>query len=396
MLEAPASSSPLEQEFARQFGGKSCVFRAPGRVNLIGEHTDYNGGFVMPAAIGFFTWAAASARGDRRVRVRSLNFSCEERILDLDAVPESGSGHWSDYPLGVAVTLERAGFRLRGADILLSGNVPIGAGLSSSASIEVATAVALLATSSLQLDKTGIARICQRAENEYAGMRCGIMDQFIACHGLAEHALLIDCRSLESRPAPLSPDAKLVVCNTMVRHELAGSEYNKRREECEAGVHYFQQFLPHVQALRDVTPADLERWGAGLPEVVFRRCRHVISENGRVEKAAAALESGDLDEFGRLMAASHLSLRDDYEVSCAELDLMVELAGQVPGVYGARMTGGGFGGCTVNLVRSSAVDRFRESISRGYQKVTGTTPEIYVTSAVDGAARVSPADIREC
>lgn len=386
MLEALTSSPAIEQEFRKRFGKTASVFRAPGRVNLIGEHTDYNGGFVMPAAIGFFTWAAASARNDRLVRVRSTNFSSDERGIDLDHPPESGAGHWSDYPLGVAATLERSGLRLRGADILLSGNVPIGAGLSSSASLEVATAVALLGVSSLHLDRTEIARICQRAENEYAGMRCGIMDQFIACHGIAGHALLIDCRSLESRPAPLPGDAKLVVCNTMVKHELAGSEYNKRREECEQGVRYFQQFLPAAQALRDVSLEALERWGAGLPDAVFRRCRHVITENWRVERAAADLQSGNLNEFGNLMAASHQSLRDDYEVSCAELDLMVELAGQTQGVYGARMTGGGFGGCTVNLVHAHAAERFQETIARGYKHVTGTTPEIYVTSAVDGAA----------
>lgn len=340
----------------------------------------------MPAAIGFFTWAAVASREDRCIRVRSLNFPSGERTIDLDNAPGAGSGHWTDYPLGVAVTLERAGHRLRGADLLLNGDVPIGAGLSSSASVEVATAVALLASSSLSLDKTEIARICQRAENEYAGMRCGIMDQFIACHGRAGHALLIDCRSLESHPAPLSPGAKLVVSNTMVKHELAGSEYNRRREECETGVRHFQKFLPHIQALRDVTLEDLERWGNGLTETVFRRCRHVITENLRVEAAAGALEAGDLEKFGRLMEASHLSLRDNYEVSCAELDLMVKLAGQVEGVYGARMTGGGFGGCTVNLVRAGAVDRFQETVSRGYREATGTAPEIYVTSAVDGAS----------
>lgn len=397
MLEATTSSSTIEREFLTQFARSGCVYRAPGRVNLIGEHTDYNGGFVMPAAIGFFTWAAVARRADRLVRVRSLNFAGEERVISLDETAGlKGSGHWSDYPLGVAVTLERSDHRLSGVDLLLDGNVPIGAGLSSSASVEVATAVALLGASSIHLGKTEIARVCQRAENEYAGMRCGIMDQFIACHGLRDHALLIDCRSLESRPAPLSRDAQLVVCNTMVKHELAGSEYNRRREECEAGVRHFQKFLPGIQALRDVTSGDLERFGPGLPDAIFRRCRHVVTENARVQRAAVALETGDLAEFGRLMAESHTSLRDDYEVSCAELDLMVKLAREADGAYGSRMTGGGFGGCTVNLVRGASVDRFAETMARCYERSTGVRPEIYITSAVDGAGAQGPGNSGEC
>jgi galactokinase len=224
-------SLAISESFHEIFGRQGQVFRAPGRVNLIGEHTDYNGGFVMPAAIGFFTWAAMAPRDDRKLRLRSQNFD-EERIFDLDNAPGRGDGNWSDYPLGVAVTLERAGYRLRGADLLLEGNVPIGAGLSSSASVEVATAAALLAASSIDLDKTEIALLCQRAENEFVGMRCGIMDQFIACRGQAGHALVLDCRSLDWKAAPLQDGVKLVVCNTMVKHQLAGSEYNLRREEC--------------------------------------------------------------------------------------------------------------------------------------------------------------------
>jgi galactokinase len=380
-------SLAISESFHEIFGREGDVFRAPGRVNLIGEHTDYNGGFVMPAAIGFFTWAAMAPRNDRKLRLRSQNFN-EERIFDLDNAPGRGDGNWSDYPLGVAVTLERAGYRLRGADLLLEGNVPIGAGLSSSASVEVATASALLAASSIDLDKTEIALLCQRAENEFVGMRCGIMDQFIACRGRAGHALILDCRSLDWKAAPLQDGVKLVVCNTMVKHQLAGSEYNLRREECEAGVRYLRQFLLGIQTLRDVSLDDLVRFGSGMPGVVFRRCRHVITENTRVEDAAAALTAGNLDAFGVLMAGSHNSLRYDYEVSCAELDLMVELAVAQPDVYGARMTGGGFGGCTINLVKADAVESFQLTVAEGYEQVTGRKPDIYVTTAVDGAGRV--------
>jgi galactokinase len=359
-------------------------------VNLIGEHTDYNDGFVMPAAIEFSTWVAAAERPDRTLAIRSENFS-ESREFPLDDPGAHGQKHWSDYVRGVAVVLERSGHRLRGADLLIRGEVPIGSGLSSSAAIEVSTALALLGVSGISLDRKQIALLGQRAENEFVGMRCGIMDQFISCHGQANHALMLDCRSLDYRLLPLPPNVRLVICNTMVHHELAGGEYNKRRADCEAGVKHLAQFLPGIKALRDVTVPQLERYGKDLPEVVYRRCRHVVSEDGRMEQAAAALESGDLETFGRLMHDSHVSLRDDYEVSCSELDTMVDLASKVKGVYGARMTGGGFGGCTINLVQAEHVDEFKTTVARGYEAATGKKPVIYVSSAVDGAEEVTPA-----
>jgi galactokinase len=364
------------------------VFRAPGRVNLIGEHTDYNDGFVMPVALDFSTWATISPLDNRKLHIHSENFN-EEVEVDLDDEKLARRGHWSDYPVGVAVELERAGHRLRGAKLRLRGDVPIGSGLSSSAAIEVATACALVANSGLHVDKRELARLCQRAENEFVGARVGIMDQFVSLFGEAHKALLLDCRSLEFRLLPFPDNVRLIICNTMVKHELASSAYNERREQCETGVEYLARFYPNVTALRDVTLEQLEQHRSGLPEVVYRRCRHVITENARVLMAGEALDRGDLKRFGELMAESHRSLRDDYEVSSEELDLMVELAQKVEGVYGARMTGGGFGGSTVNLVRTENAEEFHARVAEGYEQVTKLKPEIYVTTAAKGAEEVS-------
>ena len=378
----------LAQEFRARFASSPSLYQAPARVNLIGEHTDYNDGFVMPAAIGFFTSVAIAPRGDRHLVIESDNFH-ERRELSLDDIPERGSHQWSDYVAGVAKVLEQSGHRLAGANLLISGNVPLGAGLSSSASLEVAVATALLGVSGISIKQKDLALLCQRAENEFVGARCGIMDQFIVAHAQHSRALLLDCRSLEYRHLPLPTQARLVICNTGVRHSVAAGEYNHRRAECEEGVRLLSQHLPGVKALRDVAPSDFEPLAADLPPIVMRRCRHVIAENTRVIHAAAALEAGDLNQFGNLMRQSHISLRDDFEVSCRELDVMVELAQECPGVYGARMTGGGFGGCTINLVQSELVEQFRSIVAAGYQQATGTAAEIYVCSAVDGVKRVS-------
>jgi galactokinase len=357
-------------------------------VNLIGEHTDYNDGFVMPAALDFSTWVRLAPLEQRKLQIHSENFN-EEVEVDLDNPKLAARGHWSDYPIGVAVVMERAGHRLRGARLRIRGDVPIGSGLSSSAAIEVATACALTANSGLKIDARELALLCQRAENEFVGARVGIMDQFVSLFGQAQHALLLDCRSLEFKLLPLPDIVRLISCNTMVKHEVASSAYNERREQCEAGVRHLAQFYPNVRALRDVTVEQLEAHRDELPEVIYRRCRHVITENARVIEAGEALEQHDLSRFGRLMGESHVSLRDDYEVSSDELDLMVELAGQVEGVYGARMTGGGFGGSTVNLVREDKADEFRARVAEGYERVTGLKPEIYVTNAGNGAEEVS-------
>ena len=363
------------------------IFRAPGRVNLIGEHTDYNDGFVMPAALDFSTWVKVSPIEQRRLAIFSENFG-EEVEVDLDDPNLSARGDWSDYPVGVAVQLERAGYRLRGARLQIRGEVPIGSGLSSSAAIEVATACALAENSELTIDRRELAVLCQRAENEFVGARVGIMDQFISLFGQAQKALLLDCRSLEFRLLPLPDNVRLIICNTMVKHALASSAYNERRAQCEAGVKHLAQFAPNVVALRDVTLAQLEAHADGLDDVVYRRCRHVITENARVLSAGDALEKGNLERFGQLMAESHRSLRDDYEVSCKELDLMVEIAQEVEGVYGARMTGGGFGGSTVNLVADTHVEEFNERVSQEYESATSLKPEIYICKAANGAEEV--------
>lgn len=376
----------LSEAFRNLYGSQPKIYRAPGRVNLIGEHTDYNHGFVMPAAIDFSTWIAIAPRSDRKVSVRSENFS-ETAELDLDHPVTRGTGHWSDYPFGVAVTLEQSGHRLEGADLLVRGDVPIGSGLSSSAAIEVATGLALLDTSGAGLERLELAKLCQQAENEFVGMRCGLMDQFISCFGQAGHAVMLDCRSLEFTPLPLPEAVKLVVCNTMVKHELASSEYNARRAECEESVRLIAKDLPEVQSLRDVTIDDLERASGKLPEIIRKRSRHVVSENARVVEAAAALQREDLQAFGALMRESHRSLRDDYQVSCKELDVLVGLANKAEGVYGTRMTGGGFGGCTINLVASNSVDQFKQSVASGYAEATGRKAEIYVCAAAQGAER---------
>jgi galactokinase len=379
----------LEQRFVQLFGESPRIYQAPGRVNLIGEHTDYNDGFVMPAAIGFHTRAAVAPRPDRKLVIHSENYS-EQVEFDLDHLPEKGEGHWSDYVVGVVKMLVRSGNKLGGANLLVDGNVPLGAGLSSSASIEVAVGYALLDLGGPNtIDRTQLALLCQQAENEFVGALCGIMDQFVASHGKRGQALLLDCRSLEYRQLPLPDDVAIAICNTMVKHSIAKGEYNQRRAECEAGVHVLSKHQPQVRALRDVTLEGLEAYGHELPEVVVRRCRHVIGENARVLKAAAALEQGELPAFGSLMLESHRSLRDDFAVSCSELDLMVELAQRVEGVYGTRMTGGGFGGCTIALVQTGCVEAFQRTVREGYEHSTGRKPEIYICAAADGVGRLA-------
>jgi galactokinase len=384
----------LRREFVERFGGAPQCFRAPGRVNLIGEHTDYNSGFVMPVAIQFDTAVAIAPRSDRTLRVRSTNFAETHQIdlthLDNQARPDASPVPWIEYVLGVVCVLLEQGVATPGADLLICGNVPLGAGLSSSAALEVSVALAICALAGRRLEKLALTKLCQRAENEYVGTRCGIMDPFASVFGRSGHALKIDCRSLEHEFVPLYPRssaaaAQILVCNTMVRHQLAGGEYNRRREECEQGARALGRIVPGVQTLRDVSPQMLRQHEHALDPLIFRRCRHVVSENERVTAAAAALKAVDLTAFGALMRDSHRSLKEDFEISCDELDLMVQIADSIEGVYGARMTGGGFGGCTVNLVRTDAVPRFSLEVAERYQRGTGLTPQIYVCAAADGA-----------
>jgi galactokinase len=377
----------LLENFRARFGSPATVYRAPGRVNLIGEHTDYNDGFVLPAAIEFYCCVATAPRTDRNLVLHSENFN-ETVEANLDSISAAGKKHWANYPLGVAGALEGAGKRLRGANILVSGDVPLGAGLSSSAAIEIAVGFALLHQSGHAIDRIELAKLCQKAENEFVGMRCGIMDQFVSCFGRASHALLLDCRSLKFELVKLPAGIQLVICNTMVKHELGTSEYNVRRAQCEEGIRILRTVLPEVRALRDVTLTQLEEHHELLPPQVYARCRHVVTENARVLSAVRALEHGDIRALGTLMRGSHHSLRDEYEVSCPELDLITEIATDQHGVIGARMTGGGFGGCTINLVESDAVDAFKQNVAAEYSSKTGLKPEIFVSSASDGAGQV--------
>jgi galactokinase len=374
----------LAERFHKQFHQQAQVFSAPGRVNLIGEHTDYNDGFVLPSAIGFFTQAAISPRSDHNLVIRSTDFDGSFEV-DVSSLPARKLGAWSDYIIGVATELVRSGCGLRGANLLIHGEVPIGAGLSSSGALEVASALALLSLSEGELPPKDIARLCQRAENEFIGARVGIMDQFVSCFGREGHAVLLDCRSLEFELVPIPSTVKLVICNTMVKHEHAGGEYNQRRRECEQGVEILSRFYPGISALRDVSFAQLKAKQAELPPVVYKRCVHVVQENDRVMAAGREFCNGNLATVGKLMRESHISMRDLYEISCRELDIMVESAEGLPGYHGGRMTGGGFGGCTVNLVDSAQAANFRDHIAERYRQKTGISPEIYICSPADGA-----------
>jgi galactokinase len=376
----------LRAAFVSSYGKTPRIFSAPGRVNLIGEHTDYNDGFVLPMAIDRRTAVAVAKRSDRKIVVQSKNVGQPE-TFDLDQPGPKQRGSWLDYIEGTAQALEQRGLVLPGAELLIDSDVPSGAGLSSSAALEMSVALALSSLAEgTPLPRVELALAGQSAEHTYVGTMCGIMDQFIASLGQADHALLIDCRSLEPQAVPLAlPGAVILICDTRVKHELASSEYNKRRSECQQGVKLLREVLPDIRALRDVTIEQLEKDGDRLPELVRKRCRHVVTENDRTLAAARALSRNDLAEFGRLMALSHRSLRDDYEVSCKELDVSVDVAASVTGVYGARMTGGGFGGCTVNLVANEAVQPLTDALRSELERRFGRRPEVFASRASDGA-----------
>ncbi len=374
----------LAGQFEKMFGVRARIFRAPGRVNLIGEHTDYNDGFVMPAAVGFSTYVAIGPRPDRKLVIHSEEFAGSFEF-DLDHLPEKRTGAWCDYVLGVAWVLRQRGHELAGANLLVHGKVPIGSGLSSSAALEVSSAFAFLGLSGMQLHLPEVAKLCRAAENDFVGAKVGIMDQFVSCMGKAGHAFFLDCRSLEFRLVPIPAGLQLVVCNTMVKHDLATGAYNTRREECEEGVRVFRRWDPSVRALRDVSIELLDEQKKDMPATIWKRCSHVVRENQRTLDAARALTEGDLKKVGKLMRESHDSLRDLYEVSCRELDIMVDSATGLPGFCGGRMTGGGFGGCTVNLVREENAENFSQKIAERYYEATGIHPQVYLCSAEDGA-----------
>ncbi len=335
--------------FARFAAAPHHIFRAPGRVNLIGEHTDYNDGFVLPAAIALCTWTAIAPRKDHELHVFSENLN-ETAELDLTETHPQPQHRWSDYIHGVALMLQRLAVPLAGGNIFIASDIPSGAGLSSSAALEVSVASALLSNSGRTLDLVEIAKLCQRA--------------------------------------PLPASLAMVVCNTMVKHGHAGGEYNKRRAQCEEGVALLRRYFPSIKALRGVTLAQLQAHRDELPELIYRRCHHAISENERVLRCATALQAGDLATVGHCMAESHLSLKNDYQVSCGELDVMVEIAARLDGVVGSRMTGGGFGGSTINLVRTAAIEEFRHSVAKEYTLATQIAPDIYVSKAGQGITEV--------
>ena len=382
-----ARTQSLFKEFEAEFGAAPTHMAVgPGRVNLIGEHTDYNDGFVLPIALYRDIRVLLRPREDRIVRAYSREYNGWYEF-DLDHLAYDEQILWSNYIQGVAWVLEEKGIRLNGMDALVSGNVPRASGLSSSAALEVATAKALLAASgkSEAVVDVPLALAAQRAENKFVGVNCGIMDQFISVLGKEGHALLIDCRSLEYELIPFPSQAALVIGNTKASRSLAGSAYNERRAQCEEGVRLLQQDLPGITALRDVTSEQLEAHKEKLPEIVYRRCRHIVGENERVLQTVEALRNGDLAEVGRLMNASHESLRDDYEVSSPALDAMVEAMRSEDGCYGARLTGAGFGGCAISLVEPGQEQAMADAIYEQYSKATNIWPEVYTSLPGPGA-----------
>ncbi|HEX9921430.1 MAG TPA: galactokinase [Anaerolineae bacterium] len=368
--------------FKQHFGQEPAhCFRAPGRVNLIGEHTDYNDGFVLPCAIDYDTVVAAGPRSDGRIEVLAVDQGGQVSRFDLNAeIPPDEAAPWSNYVRGMAWALLQQGFVLRGANLAVAGDVPQGAGLSSSASLEVVVGTALARLSELDLDNKTIALAGQQAENDFVGIRCGIMDQFISALAQAHHALLIDCRSLAYRAVPIPSGAAIVIANSHVKRGLVDSEYNTRRLECEAAAAHFG-----VPALRDVAPDLFAVHADELDETVAKRARHIITENARTEAAAAALAQGDLETMGRLMAESHLSMRDDFEITVPPIDALVEIIGQgIGSAGGVRMTGGGFGGCVVALAPHELVPDVQAAIARHYPQATGLAATVYVCRASAG------------
>jgi galactokinase len=376
------------EQFRQRFGSAEGlrVFRAPGRTNLIGEHTDYNMGFVLPVALDLATYVVAAPSPGSKLRIYSEHRD-EKRAWELADIPSlQPAHHWSDYPIGVARELIAAGYRLQPASLFIRSTVPEGSGLSSSAALEVSSALAFL--NGRSIEPLELAKLCQRAERNYVGMPCGIMDQYISVFGRENSAVEIDCRSLGHRLVALPTEITFVAVNTMVKHALAGSAYKDRVQECAAAVAGVQGRFPHAQSLRDVTPEQFESAASALPAVIARRGRHVVTETARVDRFVEASSRGDLTAMGALMVQSHRSLQHDYEVSCDELDFLVDTALKLEGVFGSRMTGGGFGGCTVTMLRPDAVPAFRRDIAHAYEEQFSVTPAIYPCKPSAGAGEV--------
>jgi galactokinase len=382
----PALVERATARFAERFGAEPApkVAVAPGRVNLIGEHTDYNDGFVLPMAIGRAIVVVFRPRDDQTLRGHSVAYE-ETKEMDLDSLAVPGGSDWLSYVAGVAWAFAGEGLPVPGLDVVVDGDVPLGAGLSSSAALEMATARALADAGGIPWDPIRMARLGQKAENEYVGMNCGIMDQFASAVSRAGHALLLDCRTLKTRPVPLPENATVVVMDTGARRSLAGSAYNDRRAACERVVAHLQGLDPGVRALRDVTLELLESARDDLDPTDLKRARHVVPENARPVHMADALEVGRLDQAGRLMNDSHSSLRDLYEVSCEELDLITEIARKQDSCFGARMTGAGFGGCAVALVAAEATGAFCDAVMAAYEEKTDLPAALYPCRPMAGA-----------
>ena len=379
-----AVDAKVRSAHAERFGSEGRIYSAPARVNLIGEHTDYTGGLVMPMAIEFRTIAAISPRSDGRAIFYSANYG-ETREFEIASLGKEPQAHWSDYPAGVLWSLKQAGMHVSGFDMSLEGDVPLGAGLSSSASVEVAVAIAILSQSGVTLPLEELASLCRRAENEYVGAKSGIMDQFIVAGGVEHRAMMLDCRSLRFELLPLPSNVRVVIANSMVKHSVATGDYGNRRDEVEAGQEVLRRERPGIELLRDATVEDLDSCRGKMSAESFARCRHIITENARVLAAREALLAGDMKRFGELMVEAHASMRDDFAASCAEVDTLVEIANRQPGCFGARITGGGFGGCTVNVVKTEFVDAFVEQVKRDYECAAGIKADCFVSSPSDGA-----------
>jgi len=386
-MDAQERSALLARKFAAIFDRPPTVWvQAPGRVDLMGSHTDYNMGFVLTQTIDRNTWIAARPRDDEKVMVCSLNVDGCGRF-DLDQIEYDTAVPWSNYVRGVAAVLQEAGYTLRGFDGLVHSTVPLSSGLSSSAALEVATAVLFDALGELQLDPLQVALLCQRAENEFVGLNCGILDQYTSVMGQAGQALLLDCRAISSRTVPVASTIQVVICDTRAKRELTGSEYAQRRAQCEAGARILAQFDPEIHALRDVSLEQLAQHEVHLPPVVARRCRFVIEENRRVFDMADALAEGNLAQVDALTAASYVGARDLYEISSPEMERMMEAMRSGPGVIGARQAGAGFGGCMVAFVRAGRVSRFMQHVRDRYRADAGIEPDVYPVTAAPGAGR---------
>jgi galactokinase len=387
MMDMQPGPESVLTEFTRLFDGEPRLYQAPGRINIIGEHTDYNGGRVLPATIDLYTWAAMVKSEERLLRIKFCNEN-RTHSINLDELSPGGNAHSIEYIKGVVWALHQADLHPAGGDFVIGGNIPLGGGLSSSASLEVLLAYALLESSDIEIGLDEVARICQRAETDFVGVQCGIMDQLIISLGRAGHAMMLDCNSLKYEHLPISPEMKFLVIHSGVHRKLPAGLYNSRTEECAKAVAILQSVFPDLEFLSQLNPVQLESAADNLDEKLYRRARHVLTENQRVRETSSALMNGELELMGDLLTQSHLSLRDDYEVSCAELDQLVGIASECDGVYGSRMMGAGFGGCTISLVDDDRVDKVKDSICREYGKLTGSDPWMHVVGPGDAVRRI--------